>query len=74
MADNIGNSGIKADGYRAMAVLRKVNYIAWSSKSKVHFKVMYGWRLVSGSEAEPPVTAPPGAGSAGTSAALIIRA
>ena len=66
MADNIGKSGIRADGYRPMAVLRKDNYRAWSSKSKAQLKVMDCWRLVSGTEAEPPVTAPPGAGLAGT--------
>ena len=53
-----------------MAVLRKDNYRAWSSKSKAQLKVMDCWRLVSGTEAEPPVIAPPGA----TSAALIIKA
>ena len=74
MADNIGNSGIRADGHRPMAVLRKDNYRAWSSKSKAQLKVMDCWRLVSGTKAEPPATAPPGAGSARTVAALIIKA
>ena len=72
MANNIGNSGIRADGYRPTAVLRKDNYRAWSSKSKAQLKVMEYWRLVSGTELEPPATVLAGT-IAGVAAAQQLR-
>ena len=73
MADNIGNSGIKAEGYKPVAVLRKDNHRAWSSKTKAQLKVMDCWRLVTGTEAVPSITAPSGTRSAGTAATVVIR-
>ena len=74
MADTLGNSGIRAEGIRPLPLLRKDNYRAWSSKIKAQPKVMDCWRLVSAAEAEPPATAPAGAGAAERAAATLIRA
>ena len=57
-----------------MAVLRKDNYRAWSSKTKAQLKVMDCWRLVTKTEAVPPFTAPRGVGSTGTATTVFIRA
>ena len=73
MADNKGNSGIRADGIRPLAVLRKDNYRAWCSKLKAQLKVMDCWRLVSGLELEPLATIPAGAGAAGAAAARLVK-
>ena len=48
MADSSGNSGIRAEVARPLALLRKDNYRAWSSKVKAQLKVMDCWRLVLG--------------------------
>ena len=47
MADTSGNSGIRVEGIRPLALLRKDNYRAWSSKIKAQLKVMDCWRYVS---------------------------
>ena len=73
MADAMGNSGIRAEGIRPLALLRKDNYRAWSSKMKAQLKVLDCWRLVSALEAEPAATAPPGTGAAGQAAMALIR-
>ena len=73
MADNTGNSGIRADGIRPLVVLRKDNYRAWCSKLKAQLKVMDCWRLVSGLELEPPTTVLAGVGAAGTAAVGLVR-
>ena len=64
MADSSGNSGIRAEVARPLALLRKDNYRAWSSKVKAQLKVMDCWRLVIGTEAEPPATLPAGSNGA----------
>ena len=56
MTDSSGNSGIRAEVARPLALLRKDNYRAWKSKVKAQLKVMDCWRLVIGTEAEPPTT------------------
>ena len=47
MADNTGDSGIRVDGMRLVAILRKDDYRAWSSKLKSQLKVMDCWNLVT---------------------------
>ena len=69
----MGNSGIRAEGYRPMSVLRKDNYRAWSSKTKSQLKVMDCWRIVSGTEVEPPATVPAGSNIAVVNAAQLVR-
>ena len=54
MANPEGNSGIRADMGRPLAMLRKDNYRAWAFKLNAQLKVSDIWRLVSGVEAEPP--------------------
>ena len=73
MADAMGNSGIRAEGIRPLALLRKDNYRAWSSKMKAQLKSLDCWRLVSALEAEPATTAPLGIGAAGQAAMAPIR-
>ena len=73
MADNIGNDGIRADGMRPTAVLRKDNYRAWGSKLKAQLKVMDRWRLVSGVELGPPATVLAGTNTTGVVAAELLR-
>ena len=73
MADNSGNSGIRAEGYRPMSVLRKDNYRAWSSKTKSQLKVMDCWRIVSGTQVEPPATVPAGSNIVVVNAAQLVR-
>ena len=73
MADAIGNSGIRAEGFRPLAMLRRDNYRAWSSKMKAQLKVMDCWRIISATEAEPPVTAPASADAAERAAAVLTR-
>ena len=63
MADNLGNSGIRAEGIRPVALLRKENCRAWSSKLKAQLKVMDCWRLVTEVELMPPAAAPAGSTS-----------
>ena len=58
MADPGGNSGIGADGIRPLAILRKDNYRAWSSKLKSQLKVMDCWNLVTGVEQQPTAPIP----------------
>ena len=53
----MGNSGIRAEGIRYVALLRKDNYRAWSSKLKAQLKVMDCWRLIIGVVLMPPATA-----------------
>ena len=69
----MGNSGIRAEGYRPMSVLRKDDYRAWSSKSKSQLKVMDCWRIVSGTEPEPPATVPAGSNIVVVNAAQLVR-
>ena len=73
MADSSGNSGIRAEVARPLALLRKDNYRAWSSKVKAQLKVMDCWRLVIGTEAESPATLPAGSSGAAVAAAALIR-
>ena len=73
MADNSGKSGIRAEGYRPMSILRKDNYRAWSSKTKSQLKVMDCWRIVSGTEVEPPATVPTGSNIAVVNVAQLVR-
>ena len=76
MADAIGNSGIRASdgGMRPVAILRKDNYKAWSSKLKSSLKVMSCWKMITGGEVMPPVKAPLGATAADAAAAVVLRA
>ena len=69
MADPNANSGIRAAGLRPVAILKKDNYRAWSTKPKV----MDCWELVTGAELQPPATAPAGADTAADTAALAFR-
>ena len=73
MADPGGISGIRAAGLRPVAILKKDNYRAWSTKLKVQLKVMDCWLLVTGAELQPPATAPAGADAAAVTAALNLR-
>ena len=73
MADPEGNSGIRADMGRPLAMPRKDNYRAWASKLKAQLKVSDIWRLVSGLEAEPPATLPYGSSNTQITAAALIR-
>ena len=72
MADPMANSGIRAEGIRPLALLRKDNYRARSSKMKAQLQVMDCWRLVSAAEAEPRATALAG-GAAERAAAVLVR-
>ena len=74
MADTLGNSGIRAEGIRPVALLRKENYRAWSSKLKAQLKVMDCWRLVTEVELMPPAAAPAGSTVAQLAAAILTRA
>ena len=74
MADNPGNSCITAEGIRPVALLRKENYRAWSSKLKAQLKVMDCWRLVTEVELVPPAAAPTGSTVVQLAAAILTRA
>ena len=69
----MGNSGIKAEGVRPVALLRKDNYKAWSTKLKAQLRVMDCWRLVTATELQPPATGAPGCTAAETAAAELLR-
>ena len=56
-----------------MAILKKDNYRAWSTKLKVQLKVMDCWLLVTGAELQPPATTPAGADAAAIVAALALK-
>ena len=73
MADPGGISGIRATGLRPVAILKKDNYKSWAVKLKVQLKVMECWELVTGTELQPPATAPAGADAATLTAALALR-
>ena len=73
MADPAGISGLKATGLRPVAIHKKDNYRAWSTKLKVQLKVMDCWLLVTGAELQPPATAPAGADAAAIVAALALK-
>ena len=51
-------NGIRATGLRPVAILKKDNYRSWAVKLKVQLKVVDCWLLVSGTDLEPPLTAP----------------
>ena len=74
MDDPEGNSGMRADMGRPLAMLRKDNYRAWASKLKAQLKVSDIWRLVSGVEAEPLATLPAGSSNTQITAAALILA
>ena len=73
MTDSSGNSGIRAEVARPLALLRKDNYRAWSSKVKAQLKVMDCWRLVIGTEAEPPAALPARSSGAAVGVAPLMR-
>ena len=73
MADPAGISGIRASGLRPVAVLKKDNYRTWSTKLKVQLKVINCWQLVTGTEVQPPATAPAGVDAAAVTAAVALR-
>ena len=73
MADPMGNSGIRADGLRPVATLKKENYRAWATKLKAQLKVMECWQTMIGVELQPAATAPAGADAAAITAALALR-
>lgn len=73
MADPNANSGIRAAGLRPVAILKKDNYRARSTKLKVQLKVMDCWELVTGAELQPPATAPARVDAAAVAAALALR-
>ena len=58
MADAVANIGIRAEGIRPLATLRKDNYRAWSSKLKAQLKVMDCWGLVSAIDLVPAAATP----------------
>ena len=60
MADLAGISGIRAEGVRPVAELKKDNYRAWSTKMKAQLKVMECWQLVSGIALQPAAIGPLG--------------
>ena len=73
MAAAAGNNVIRAEGIRPLALLRKDNYRARSSKMKTQLKVMDCWRLDSATEAEPLATTLAGAGTGAQVSATLIR-
>ena len=73
MADPARISGIRATGLRPVANLKKENYRSWALKLKVQLKVMECWELVTGTELQPPPTAPAGADAAALATALALR-
>ena len=73
MADPAGNSGIRAEGSRPVAFLKKDNYRSWSTKLKSQLKVMDCWLLVTGVELQPASTGPPGCTPAETAVALGVK-
>ena len=70
MADPAGISGIRATGLRPLAILKKDNYRAWSTKLKVELKIKDCWLLVTCAELQPPATALAGADAAAITAAV----
>ena len=74
MADVLGNSGIRAEGIRPLAILRKDNYRAWSSKLKTQLKVMDAWNLVTGVELQPTAPLPSASNAERTATNLTILA
>ena len=58
MADPAGISGIRATGLRPLAILKKDNYRAWSTKLKVQLKVMDCWLLVTHNYCRPQLHQP----------------
>ena len=73
MADPRGIRGIRVTRLRPAAILKKDNYKSWAVKLKVQLKVMECWELVTGTELQPPNTAPAGADAAALTAALALR-
>ena len=73
MADATGDSGIRAEGIRPLALLRKDNYRAWSSKMRAQLNVMDCWRLVNAAQADPPAIARAGAKATDRATATLIR-
>ena len=73
MADPAGNSGIRADGLRPVATLKKDNYRAWVIKLRAQLKIMRCWEIVIGVEVQPAATAPAGADAPAIAAALALR-
>ena len=73
MADQIGNSGIRATRLRPVAILKKDNYRSWLVKLKVQLKVMECWELVTGAELQPLATALVGADAPVQLAAVALR-
>ena len=73
MADPSGDSGIRAESSRPMALLKGDNYRAWSTKMKAQLKVVKCWALVNGNEPLPPGTGPPGCLATVTAAALALQ-
>ena len=74
MADLTGNSGIRAEGIRPLAMLRKDNYRAWSSKLKAQLKVMDCWRLVTGDDTQPVPPVPAASNAERNAVNLTIQA
>ena len=70
MADPAGNSGIRAEGTRPVAYLKKENYRAWSTKMKAQLKVLDCWQLMIGVELQPSGRGQPGCSGAETAVAL----
>lgn len=73
MADPGGNSGIRAESSRPVALLKGDNYRAWSTKLKAQLKVVECWALVNGTEPAPPATGPPGCLATVTAVAMGLR-
>ena len=73
IADPNANSGIKPAGLRPVAILKKDNYRASSTKLKVQLKVMDCWELVTGAELQPPATSTARADAAPVTADLALR-
>ena len=73
MADSAGNSGIRAESSRPVALLKDDNYKAWSTKMKAQLKVIECWSLVDGTDPMPPAAGPPGCLATVTAVAVALR-
>ena len=73
MADRQGDSGIRAESVRPVAVLRGDNYHAWAVKLRAQLKLVDCRTVVNGSDPQPPATGPPGCAASVTAIAVTAR-
>ena len=73
MANPGGINGIRATGLRPATILKKDNHRSWAVMLKVQLMVMECSESVTGTELQPPATAPAGADAAAQTIALDLR-